>query len=407
VDRIGQVVLQAASGDTILVGPGTYFEHIPLDGKSLVLQSTMGPDATILDGSVPIGGREGSIGYLRSTTEAEPASIAGFTLTHGQGTLDPNGWRVGGALAFIGSPIRVRIQDCTFVDNRMSGGGATAGGAMSLEVEEATIVNCRFRGNAPGTGGMGGDLVVLSGRVTIDHCLFEIAAEADERGVCMWSWSSPLTITDSEFRSSESADGASIVSLGLNVSLLRNRFMATNGRLATSITLSQDFVGVFHQEFRISENLFWNSNPDESGWQTAFELGGPDVHIQLDHNDFIGCGVSCEFDGDPLVCDHNIFYKSRFEHLVPPSVATCNCVSDSTYWQPHQYSHLEYEDMVFGDPMFCRVDTGDFGLSSHSPCAAEQSPAGCGLIGLFGIACDATPVRETSWGRLKARYLRK
>ena len=35
VDRVGSVAAQAASEDTILIDPGTYYEHIPLEGKSL------------------------------------------------------------------------------------------------------------------------------------------------------------------------------------------------------------------------------------------------------------------------------------------------------------------------------------------------------------------------------------
>ncbi len=403
VDRIGQVVLQAVAGDTVLVGPGTYFEHVPLDGKSLVLRSTSGADATVLDGSVPIEGRDGSIAYLRSASASDQVTISGFTLTHGQGTVDDLDHRVGGALALLDWIGSLRVEDCVFADNRISGGSATGGGAMYLMASEAAITNCRFQGNAPGTGGMGGDLL-LNGGITIDHCAFDVASEAQERGVCIWSRAHDLTITDSDFRSTGGTD-ESITSWGTNVSLLRNRFIATGGRLATNVTLSTDAAGIYHQSFRISENLFWNEGPDEAGWQTSVTMGGPNVHIQMDHNDFVGCGISCYFDGDPLECHHNIFYKSRFDNLVPPSVATCNCVSDSAYWQPSQYSQLEYEDMVFADPIFCGPDTGNFYISIHSPCAPGNSPDGCGLIGLYPADCDITPVQETSWGRIKARFL--
>lgn len=403
VDRIGTVVLQAVSGDTVLVGPGTYFEHIPLVGKSLVLRSTAGAAATILDGSVAIEGREGSIGYLQSADHTEEITFVGFTLTRGQGTLGWTGWRFGGALAFIDWPRHVRVEDCVFVENRLPGGGMTGGGAVYLEASEAMMVNCQFRGNAPGTYGMGGDLLLATGQVTIDQCSFDVAPEATERGVCIWSWAD-LVVTDCEFRSSQAANDASIVSLGAHISLLRNRFIATNGRLATTIHLSEDAGGIIDQEFRISENLFWNANPDEAGWHTALDLGGADVRVQMDHNTFAGCGVSCYIDGPPLECHHNIFYKSRFNHRVPRSVATCNCVSDSVYWQPHQYSQLECRDMVFADPLFCSPDTGDFHISNHSLCAPEHSPNGCGLIGLFAAECDLVPVRESSWGQIKARF---
>jgi hypothetical protein len=61
-DQVGQAVISAASGDTVLVGPGRYFEHIPVaSGKVLTLIGRDGAAATILDGSVSIPNRQGSI----------------------------------------------------------------------------------------------------------------------------------------------------------------------------------------------------------------------------------------------------------------------------------------------------------------------------------------------------------
>ena len=41
----------AAVGDTVLVGPGTYYENITFRTKDLVVRSEMGPEATIIQGS--------------------------------------------------------------------------------------------------------------------------------------------------------------------------------------------------------------------------------------------------------------------------------------------------------------------------------------------------------------------
>jgi hypothetical protein len=62
------------------------------------------------------------------------------------------------------------------------------------------------------------------------------------------------------------------------------------------------------------------------------------------------------------------------------------------------------EDNIFKNPILCAPETGDFRISIHSPCAPEHSPAGCGLIGAWEPACDITPTRPTTWGRLKAKY---
>jgi hypothetical protein len=58
------------------------------------------------------------------------------------------------------------------------------------------------------------------------------------------------------------------------------------------------------------------------------------------------------------------------------------------------------------DPLFCDPEDEDFTLHSDSPCAplSPQSPE-CGLIGAWPVGCYSTPVRETSWGAMKAIFL--
>jgi hypothetical protein len=60
------------------------------------------------------------------------------------------------------------------------------------------------------------------------------------------------------------------------------------------------------------------------------------------------------------------------------------------------------------DPLFCGAEEGDYSLDGYSPCLPGNHPDGvdCGLIGALGQGCGATPVEETSWGRVKALYRR-
>jgi hypothetical protein len=71
----------AAVGDTVLVGPGTYLEHPNFLGKDIVLRSGMGPEATILDGSL---GQELWVVGIRNG-ESGKAILEGFTITNGSG----------------------------------------------------------------------------------------------------------------------------------------------------------------------------------------------------------------------------------------------------------------------------------------------------------------------------------
>jgi hypothetical protein len=49
------------------------------------------------------------------------------------------------------------------------------------------------------------------------------------------------------------------------------------------------------------------------------------------------------------------------------------------------------EGNISAGPFFCDPGNGDFGLADFSPCAPDQSPGECGLIGAYGVAC-ASPV---------------
>jgi len=62
---------------------------------------------------------------------------------------------------------------------------------------------------------------------------------------------------------------------------------------------------------------------------------------------------------------------------------------------------------ISADPYFCDTTNGEYTLQANSPCAPPQSGA-CGLIGVFGVGCNAVsvnpPVNLTSWGAIKALY---
>jgi hypothetical protein len=48
----------AASGDIVLVAPGTYFENINFNGKAITVTSSGGPAVTKIDGSKTFTARE-------------------------------------------------------------------------------------------------------------------------------------------------------------------------------------------------------------------------------------------------------------------------------------------------------------------------------------------------------------
>lgn len=87
---IQQGIDAASPGDTVLVAPGNYHEHLDFEGKAITLISEQGPASTVLDGDY-----SGSIITFQNG-ESSNSVLAGFTLQRGFGPY-------GGAIALLGT----------------------------------------------------------------------------------------------------------------------------------------------------------------------------------------------------------------------------------------------------------------------------------------------------------------
>ncbi|MHC4943461.1 MAG: right-handed parallel beta-helix repeat-containing protein, partial [Planctomycetota bacterium] len=82
---IQQAIDAAVNGDTIIVRPGTYVENIDFKGKGTTVQSSHGPEVTVINGENPANPDLGSVISFHNG-EGLDAVLDGFTLTQGTGT---------------------------------------------------------------------------------------------------------------------------------------------------------------------------------------------------------------------------------------------------------------------------------------------------------------------------------
>ena len=163
-----QGAIEAASaGDTVVVAPGTYHEHLDFLGKAIEVRSSGGPAATTIDG-------DSTSHVVRfHSGEGRTSILRGFTITHGLVAVtivgggvsiesasptivgnvvtgnDAGAHNGGGIGVAEGSPL---IKDNQIVGNDAGGLGNGAGGGI-FAVGSAEIVHNTIGGNSAGRGG--------------------------------------------------------------------------------------------------------------------------------------------------------------------------------------------------------------------------------------------------------------
>ena len=124
---IQQAINAADHGDFILVSPGTYAEHLNYSGKAISIQSTAGPENTVIDGT-----NNGAVVTFQ-THEGPQSTLSGFTIRRGSASF-------GAGVTLLGaSPT---ITDNIFRDNNQGGGGfgaAIGGNSASPVIEGNTF----------------------------------------------------------------------------------------------------------------------------------------------------------------------------------------------------------------------------------------------------------------------------
>ncbi|MHC4557075.1 MAG: hypothetical protein ACYS80_07190 [Planctomycetota bacterium] len=82
---IQQAIQASNNGDTVIVNPGTYLEHINFRGKNIVVTSTDPDDPEVVAATIIDGGGQGSVVKFENGETSE-AVLTGFTITGGYGT---------------------------------------------------------------------------------------------------------------------------------------------------------------------------------------------------------------------------------------------------------------------------------------------------------------------------------
>lgn len=142
VATIQAAIAAAASGDTVLVAPGTYQERIDFLGKAITVKSSRGPGLTIIDG----GAAGPVVSFIRQ--EGRSSVLQGFTIRNGR-LIGAGG---GAGISVYASPtiagnVITGNSACT------DGGGIFASGAPLIQNNVITNNGASDDGCSGGSGG--------------------------------------------------------------------------------------------------------------------------------------------------------------------------------------------------------------------------------------------------------------
>ena len=118
-----------------------------------------------------------------------------------------------------------------------------------------------------------------------------------------------------------------------------------------------------------------------------------------------GAAIDCRYSFAPMISQNVIAHSLGGAALYcdessSPTI-TCNDLWDN---EGGDGNCALGADNFSADPVFCDPDAGDYYLHEDSPCAPDNSPAGCGLVGALPVGCGPVPVEKTTWGRVKSLY---
>ncbi|MBM4117423.1 hypothetical protein FJ251_06705 [bacterium] len=392
-------VAAAQAGDTVLIAPGTYYEHdIELKDGITVLGEGRNEPAVTID-AVGLGR---IMNAHNPTVKPMHAHIEGITFRNGFAST-------GGGIAASGSDFgfELEIVSCAFVANI-----AQRGGGLYVQAGNGSLIDCRFDGNTAVHGG---------GLACADACMTNVKAVSALRcefvgnaatmaGGAVDVGMHSLHMTDCILEDNQAQMGGAVHSSNYNSAGCRlqgcvfARNIATEGGAFHSMedvlfianclfTENRAKVGgaawiSYPRDAVIRSCTFArNAAPKASGiCFSEVPLLSLEQSILADGAD--GNAIACIWNGELLELTCCDVYGNEGGDWV-------GCIADQ----------LGVSGNISLDPRFClgQNPSSPYSLQAGSPCA-EGNDGECGQIGALGVGCEDTSIVQTSISAIKVLY---
>jgi len=343
----------AASGDTVLVEEGVYYEAVEINAKNIVLASwflTTGDSSyintTIVDASTPGSG----YGYpaLTIINCNSTCTVIGLTFQKARGS----NYNVGGVYLFGGGP---RLEANLITNNRTVGN--RGGGGIHCDNSDAWIVGNRITGNRAYNGYSGGGIYSSSGTPIISGNDISNNQSTDGEGGGIYCNSSYALIIDNVIDNNSSArSGAGIRCAWSSVDILGNTI--TNN-IADHPSLVVDGGG-----------MSINTSCSGGTWYATIKN-----NVVSNNTADQGAGISCDRCAVAVIDSNTI--ADNTTHTSSIAVGGGAILSGVVYFRYNTVTGNVSEDEGGGVSMSTTYDSA--GVVSHNLIADNHSGIGGGI----------------------------
>ncbi len=395
-------------GDKVIVRPGTYLENIDFSGKAISLESEMGPQVTVIDGS-----RKECVVTFESGEGADSV-IEGFTITNGETTAV---WKGGGIWCDKASSPVIRNNIITDNKSPMFGGGiycmdssspliegneisansSTYGGGIRISESAPLLVNNTIFLNTAESGG-GGVSCFTSAAVISGNIITENGVVLGSGGGIYCSEQSSIVIEDNLISGNHAMGGTYTSGGGIHsfesTTTIRNNVVKGNAApFGGGIWCSEpSFVPMIEGNIidgntgsglncsdcspLVKNNIIVN-NSASSGAGLKFYLSSATVTnntVVGNDADQFGGGIWCQ-DSYPTITN-TIFWKNSAK-IQGPEIYVYSGTPDITFCDVK--GGWTGTGNIDADPLFIDASQGDFHIVFDSPCRSAGSRHAPGL----------------------------
>jgi len=394
----------AGAGDTVLVGPGTYYENLVLQSKNIALRSQLGAASTMLDGSMTAA----SVILCRDGITNETL-VEGFTITGGSGTdFYSTGDRLGGGLSCLNAAPTIRGN--IIIGNRAEdippnptssgsrGGGIAFGGPdhslPPIIIEENVIADNFAFANGGGIN-IAWKCVIRNNEIRGNQ-----TGHGDGGGLYYYNSPVPILIENNLIRGNVAADHGGGIHLAApfynsppasDLQIIGNILIGNEAHndLAEDCSGGAIFSygGAVIRGNTIAFNVAENVVPPPAGGICVWApRAGTIIENNVIQGNSLG-GVVARLAQSPWAVTllHNLLFANAGADVVADPEA------------------IEETEDLYSDALFCTEGPTSLGeLAGNSP--ALSSPYGIiGAVSVPGCGPEVA-ARPITWGRLKTRY---